>query len=70
MIDALTEDQLSKKSDEIWDTLLKFEALLLLPNYKPKQCNTVGCASLICSYCHNNKSNICLECKKSPPTLP
>ena len=40
IIDTLTEQELSKKNDEIWDILLKYEALLLLPNYKPNKCAT------------------------------
>ena len=65
IIDALTEEDLSKKNDEIWDTLLNYEALLLLPNYKPKSCTTPDCNSLICNFCFTNKSIICLECKNS-----
>jgi hypothetical protein len=66
IIDTLTEEELSKKNDEIWDTLLNCEALLLLPNYKPNKCNTDGCNALICKYCYTNKgSTMYVECKKS-----
>ena len=68
IIDALTEEQLAKKNDEIWDTLLNYEALVLLPNYKPNKCNTEKCESLICKFCYKNKGHThCLECKTSPP---
>ena len=66
IIDTLTEEELSKKNDEIWEMLLNYEALLLLPNYKPKKCNTEKCEALICKYCYTNKGNMmCLDCKKS-----
>jgi hypothetical protein len=61
----------SKKNDEIWDILLNYEALILLPNYKPNKCNTENCNSLICNFCYKDKKNIiCLECKNLHPTLP
>jgi hypothetical protein len=67
VIDSLTEEQLSTKNDEIWDTLLNYEALLLLPNYKPNKCNTEHCNSLICNYCYKHKGCVlCLDCS-SPP---
>ena len=68
VIDSLTEEQLSTKSDEIWNELLTKEALLLNPNNKPKKCVTDGCEALICSYCYIQKSKrLCSECVKSPP---
>jgi hypothetical protein len=63
IIDSLTEEQLSTKNDEIWEILLKYDALLLLPNYKPNKCNTENCNSLICNFCYKNKNKvICLKC--------
>jgi hypothetical protein len=71
IINSLTETELSKKYDEIWDILLNYEALILLPNYKPNKCNTENCNSLICNFCYKDKKNIiCLECKNLHPTLP
>uniref|UniRef100_A0A6C0DAJ5 Uncharacterized protein n=1 Tax=viral metagenome TaxID=1070528 RepID=A0A6C0DAJ5_9ZZZZ len=65
IIDVLTEEELSKKNDEIWDTMLNSEALLLLPNYKPNKCITENCNSQICNFCYKNKKNtICLDCLK------
>ena len=69
IIDALTEEELTKKNDEIWDILLNYEALLLEPNHKPKKCNTENCLSLICNFCYNKKNVVCLECKNSHPSI-
>jgi hypothetical protein len=70
IIDTLTETELLTKNDEIWDIMLNYEALLLLPNYKPNKCITKNCNSLICSFCYKNKKKIiCLDCKNySSPT--
>jgi hypothetical protein len=69
IIDSLTEEELAKRNDEIWDELLNFEALLLHPNFKPKKCSAETCNSLICKYCYDCKSKTCLECKNPPPTV-
>jgi hypothetical protein len=35
LIDSLTYSMLEEKNDEIWNILLNYEALLLMPNYTP-----------------------------------
>ncbi len=65
IIDALTEEDLSKNNDKIWEILLNYDALLLHPNYKPKKCSTETCEAVICNFCYIHKKQIvCLECKK------
>ncbi len=65
-LNALPDADLTKNSSEIWEEILNSEALLLHPNYKPNKCNTNDCNSLICNYCYNNKTNICLHCNPLP----
>jgi len=64
-IDLLSDEQLAAKNDQIWDELLKYEAILLHPNYKPKKCAIDGCESLICTYCYVQKhKHMCSGCLK------
>ena len=68
IIDTLTDDELSKMNNDIWNVLLNYEALILLPNNEIKKCSTETCEAVICNFCYNQKKQImCLECKKIPP---
>jgi hypothetical protein len=64
-LDALSDEELSVRMDKIWAELLNFESILLLPGNKPKKCNTETCNALLCKYCYDNKSKICLECSEN-----
>ena len=67
IIDTLTDDELSKMNDDIWNVLLNYESLILLPNEEAKKCSTETCDSAICNFCYTLKKEImCLECKKTP----
>jgi len=65
MLNGLTDDEVEAKQEELWNILLNYEALVLMPNCPPPKCNSEKCGSLICTFCYNKKGELCLECKKN-----
>jgi len=67
IIDSLTDEELNKIYDKLWDEIIHFDALLLLPNTSPKICYNKECVAITCFFCCNKNNRYCALCKLPPP---
>lgn len=63
IIDEMTEEELSRNYNDMWNKMLNREALHLTPNRVPKKCHNEKCAEYICDFCYYIKEK-CSWCKK------